>query len=164
MFLYSVYRDLVLMCFKVRKPLFYGLMTTPSLDAESNDSQLDVSTSSTKRYPLSADNLERCTNLMTLTIEYFTPMLFTPPATSHMACTDVFADTWMSHVIQPALEDDGVYKPIETLERIKDIDWGKEGLCASCVEEKKEEWTEEQDKIWHLMDDWLALPPDEVDQ
>ena len=76
-----------------------------------------------------------------------------------MACTDVFADTWMKLVIQPALDNDGVYKPLETLERMKSIDWDQEGLCPSCVMEKREEWSEEQRTVWKLMDSWLGLTP-----
>lgn len=102
---------------------------------------------------------EICMTLMTRIIEHFSPILFTPAATRHMECTDVFADTWMTLVIQPALDNDGVYKPLETLERMKSIDWGKEGLCPSCVIEKKEEWTEEQRTVWRLMDNWLELTP-----
>jgi hypothetical protein len=90
-------------------------------------------------------------------IDYFTPLLFTPAATPHMACTDVFADKWMPLVIQPALEDDGVYKPLETLEQMRGVDWAKEGLCESCVREKLEEWREEQRKVWRLIDEWLRL-------
>ena len=97
--------------------------------------------------------------LMTRFIEHFTPILFTPAATPHMACTDVFADSWMKLVIQPALDNDGVYKPLETLERMKNIDWDKEGLCPSCVVEKREEWSEEQRTVWRLMDTWLELTP-----
>jgi hypothetical protein len=96
--------------------------------------------------------------LMTHLIEHFTPTLFTPPATSHMACTDVFADLWMNLVIQPAIHDDGVYKPLETLERIKCIDWAAAGLCSPCAVEKNEEWTGEQELIWNLIDQWLDLP------
>ena len=108
---------------------------------------------------LSRGDAEICMTLMTRLIEHFTPILFTPAATPHMECTDVFADTWMPLVIQPALNDDGVYKPLETLERMKSIDWGKEGLCPSCVVEKREEWSEEQRVVWRLMDNWLALTP-----
>ena len=61
----------------------------------------------------------------------------------------------MPLVIKPALEDVGVYKPLETLERIKSIDWATEGLCASCVIEKRQEWTEEQYTVWRLIDGWL---------
>ena len=108
---------------------------------------------------LSRGDIEICMTLMTRFIEHFTPILFTPAATPHMACTDVFADTWMPLVIQPALNSHGVYKPLETLERIKSIDWAKEGLCPSCVVEKSEEWSEEQRAVWRLMDNWLELTP-----
>ncbi|KAG5636531.1 hypothetical protein H0H81_007728 [Sphagnurus paluster] len=106
---------------------------------------------------LSQEDTKLCIDLMSRTIDYFTPILFTPPATSHMACTDVFADTWMSLVIQPAIENDGVYKPLETLESLKGIDWGKLGLCDACVREKQQEWTDEQLVIWKAMDGWLGL-------
>lgn len=92
---------------------------------------------------------------MTRVIDHFTPILFTPATTPHMACTDVFADTWMNLVISPALEDGGVYKPIETLERLKRIEWAQRGLCAECVEEKRKEWTGEQETIWALVEKWL---------
>jgi hypothetical protein len=94
---------------------------------------------------------------MTNIIEYFTPILFTPPATPHMACTDVFAETWMTLVIQPALESDAVYKPLETLERMKSVDWAEKGLCPACVREKREEWTVEQEVIWKRVDGWLEI-------
>jgi len=55
---------------------------------------------------------------------------------------------WMSVVIQPALQNGGVYKPLETLQNIIDIGWGKLGLCLSCVTEKRAEWTREQEGIW----------------
>ena len=68
---------------------------------------------------------------------------------------DVFADMWMSVVIQPALQNGGVYKPLETLQNIIDIGWGKLGLCVSCVTEKRAEWTREQEGIWEMMDKWV---------
>jgi len=74
-----------------------------------------------------------------------------------MSCTDSFGDTWMPYVIQPSLEDDGVYKPLETLERIKAIDWVKAGVCPSCVAEKHKEWSEEQETVWELMDQWIVV-------
>jgi len=94
---------------------------------------------------------------MTKIIDHFSPILFTPPATAHMECTDVFADTWMQLVIQPALEGGGIYKPLETLERMKNLDLGDKGLCQSCLREKRMEWTEEQDNIWKLIDGWIEL-------
>jgi hypothetical protein len=88
-------------------------------------------------------------------IAHFTPILFTPPATAHMACTDVFADKWMPLVIQPSLDDHGVCAPLETLDKIKKVDWAQEGLCGSCLTDKVQEWTEEQDTIWEKMDGWV---------
>ena len=108
---------------------------------------------------LSRGDAEICMTLMTRLIEHFTPILFTPAATLHIECTDVFADTWMPLIIQPALDNNGVYKPLETLERMKSIDWAKEGLCPSCVVEKREEWSEEQRIVWKLMDSWLEPTP-----
>ena len=74
-----------------------------------------------------------------------------------MACTDVFAEKWMPLVIQPALEDNGLCRPLETLDRIIAIDWATEGLCAECVRDKTEEWRGEQRDVWARMDDWLRL-------
>ena len=73
-----------------------------------------------------------------------------------MECTDVFAEMWGSMVILPAIEDNGVYKPLEMLGRLKEIDWAEHGLCASCVEEKRKEWTDEQVNVWNLMESWLS--------
>lgn len=107
--------------------------------------------------PLSPEVTETCRILLSRIIEHFTPILFTPPATPHMECTDVFAETWGSLVILPAIEDNGVYKPLEMLATLKDMDWARLGLCPSCVEEKRKEWTEEQMNIWTLMEDWLRV-------
>jgi len=104
---------------------------------------------------LTEADMQLCKRLMTRVIDHFTPILFTPATTPHMACTDVFADTWMDLVISPALEDDGVYKPIETLERLKQIEWAQRGLCAECMKDKREEWTGEQESIWALVEKWL---------
>lgn len=168
----------------MRKAILYSLVTTTDFDAtdlsipskpkdpkdEPNSTTIaSVGVNQTASatvsenilpYPvLSPGDAEICMTLMTRFIEHFTPILFTPAATSHMECTDVFADTWMPLVIQHAINNDGVYKPLETLERIKSIDWAKEGLCPSCVVEKREEWSEEQRIVWRLMDSWLDLTP-----
>ncbi|KAJ7030422.1 hypothetical protein C8F04DRAFT_1186828 [Mycena alexandri] len=130
----------------------------PQTEAESAaQTAATDSPSSAHKYVLSPPDAQRCMHLMTNFIDHFSPILFTPPATPHMACTDVFADTWMTLVIQPAIDDEGVYKPLETLERIKHTDWAAAGLCSSCVLEKQAEWTEEQQTIWRLMDRWLGL-------
>ena len=149
---------------QVRKAILYSLVTTTEFDVtESTNTQISPTPSTSKLLPshpvLSRGDAEICMTLMTRFIEYFTPILFTPAATPHMACTDVFADTWMELVIQPALDNDGVYKPLETLDRMKSIDWNKEGLCPSCVVEKREEWSEEQRTVWRLMDSWLEMTP-----
>ncbi|KAF7327668.1 BTB domain-containing protein [Mycena kentingensis (nom. inval.)] len=115
-----------------------------------------ISSGSAHKHVLPPREAQRCMRLMTSFIEHFSPLLFTAPAAKHMDCTDVFAGTWMGLVIQPAIEDDGVYKPLETLERFKRVDWAKAGLCEACVLEKHAEWTEEQRVIWEAMDGWLA--------
>lgn len=63
----------------------------------------------------------------------------------------------MPLVIQPALENDGVYKPLETLQRMIDLDWAAHGMCAPCILEKREEWRNEQEDIWERIDGWLGL-------
>ncbi|KAG6872398.1 hypothetical protein C0995_009988 [Termitomyces sp. Mi166 len=157
----------------MRKALYYYFVTSPGshFDIASDSTQsadgsspslsepdiVNAGAATHSRRALSQTDAKLCAQLMERIIEYFTPILFTPATTPHMACTDVFADTWMTLVIQPAIEDDGVYKPLETLERIKGIDWAGAGLCAVCVKEKNEEWTEEQQHIWNAMDTWLSL-------
>ncbi|KDQ33143.1 hypothetical protein PLEOSDRAFT_1099122 [Pleurotus ostreatus PC15] len=157
----------------VQKRLFYSFVVASNLDLESFESivqedkpggvsVVDVPSTSTSNptlSPLPASQIKRCNDLMTKMVEHFTPLLFSPATTPHMACTDVFADTWMNLVIQPAIEDDGVCKPLETLERIKGVDWAAHGLCAECVREKRAEWNDEQVLIWNLMDEWLAVGP-----
>jgi hypothetical protein len=59
-------------------------------------------------------------------------------------------------VILPAIKDSEVYKPLETLGRLKQIDWAQHGLCVSCVEEKRKEWTDEQMSVWDSMENWLS--------
>ncbi|GLB34462.1 hypothetical protein LshimejAT787_0200270 [Lyophyllum shimeji] len=165
----------------MRKAMYYHFVTSPDSSSEpetthpSDDSMslpsaLGASTQTlaeqveakidTHQPALSPSDTKLCAQLMERVIEHFTPTLFTPPATAHRACTDVFADTWMTVVIQPAIDDNGVYKPLETLELIKGVDWGKLGLCRGCLEEKKEEWTKEQRDIWRAMDGWLDIGAD----
>jgi len=157
----------------IQKGLYYSLVTTSDFDMNANDTHDPPIPKSKIEGPskdgqqpapppaphhhLSLEASRRCTSLMNSLISHFTPILFTPAATPHMACTDVFADTWMGLVIQPALECDGVYKPLETLEKMRTVDWRKEGLCESCVKEKREEWRGEQGDVWRRMDGWLGL-------
>jgi hypothetical protein len=151
----------------MQKAIYYTLVTSPDhnfgLDKDSMAEQSETLAihshlkNDAHRRTLSQTDAKRCTQLMTRIIDHFTPILFTPPATSHMPCTDVFAETWMSLVIQPGLENDGVYKPLETLQRMKDTDWEREGLCRSCVLEKHDEWTKGQKAVWDSIDGWLEL-------
>ncbi|KAF8889909.1 hypothetical protein BD779DRAFT_1438966 [Infundibulicybe gibba] len=139
----------------VQKSILYFLVTMNAMNPPNSTS--DTSTLDDAHNEISKNEASRCSHLMTCLIEHFTPTLFTPATTPHMKCTDIFADTWMPLVIQPALEDDGVYKPIETLERMKSINWVKEGICIACHEAKREEWTKEQEGVWEAMDEWLKL-------
>ncbi|KAG2121940.1 hypothetical protein DEU56DRAFT_833351 [Suillus clintonianus] len=149
----------------IRKGIYYSLVTTSEFEDGDGDLVLENSippngspgTSSTPRHILSPTDVERCRSLMTGIVKHFTPVLFTPPATPHMACTDVFADQWMPLVITPAISTSGVCKPLEMLEQIKQINWAAEGLCAACVREKTQEWTQEQEDVWEKMDSWLNL-------
>ena len=109
-----------------------------------------------RKVELLKEDADTCMSLMTQLIEHFSPILFTVPPAGHMECTDCLASQWMDLAIQPALADDGVYKPLETLQRIKDINWETHGLCSSCIKEKRDEWTTEQERVWNLMDGWLA--------
>lgn len=63
----------------------------------------------------------------------------------------------MSLVIEPALDNGGVYKPLETLQDIIDICWDEHGLCATCVNEKRDEWHREQQNVWEKVDGWLDV-------
>ena len=156
---------------QIRKGVLYSLVTTSNFDTETEDTtnlsthaalpaQVPNSTPAApilvRGHVLSASDARTCRGLMKGIMEHFTPILFTPTTTSHMACTDVFAETWMQLVIQPAIENDGVYKPLETLQSIIDIDWGYHGLCSSCVVEKRAEWRKEQEDIWEKIDNWIV--------
>jgi len=125
--------------------------------SDSGNAEASISSRSQASHTLSSIDAQRCTRLMHELIAYFTPILFTPATTPHMMCTDVCADTWMNLVIQPALDCDGVYKPLETLQKMMEIDWAKEGLCDACVQAKKVEWKGEQEVIWSKIDQWLGL-------
>ena len=110
---------------QVRKAILYSLVTTTDFDAtdsaytqissapsESKDPKdepirsvgADQATNAnvSKSIPvLSRGDAEICMTLMTRFIEHFTPILFTPAATPHMACTDIFADTWCRLLFNP---------------------------------------------------------------
>jgi len=140
------------------KALYYSVATTCHLDdaTPASDGPSSQDTDS-----LSPELIQRCKDLLNDLISHFTPILFTVATAKHMACTDVLAETWMPLVIQPALENNGLCRPIETLQQIIDLDWKSEGLCESCVGDKREEWREEQRVIWDRLDIWLGPQEDE---
>ncbi|KZV96700.1 hypothetical protein EXIGLDRAFT_732500 [Exidia glandulosa HHB12029] len=86
-------------------------------------------------------------------IDRFTPALFTMPAARHMKCTDRIVHEWDERVLQPALalNGAGLSAPIETLERIKGIPWTDLGICSSCVDSLKDEWTGLQVELWDIL-------------
>ncbi|KAK7466119.1 hypothetical protein VKT23_004844 [Stygiomarasmius scandens] len=128
------------------KPLLYHLVAHSGLDSFPTHIPKEFAKKVTSRGNTLMENLAT----------YFTPVIFTPPPTSHMACTDVIADRWMQFVITPVLADSGLCHPIESLEMLKSVDWVKEGICEDCVKDKRDEWTEEQNTVWNKMDDWLS--------
>ncbi|KAH9851060.1 hypothetical protein C2E23DRAFT_886809 [Lenzites betulinus] len=134
----------------IRKALYYSIAT------HSHDHDDDATDSAVpRRSPLSPELAARCNALLNGLISHFTPILFTVATANHMACTDVFADKWMPSVIQPALDENGLCRPLETLEQIIAIDWAAEGLCEECVRDKREEWRDEQKDVWARIDGWL---------
>ncbi|KAG6329910.1 hypothetical protein ID866_9181 [Astraeus odoratus] len=158
----------------IEKGLYYSLVTTTEFESDAvvteatedvgsdcavgQDGDIGHPHPSTVRHVLPSADVEKCRRLMTGLVDHFTPILFTPPTTPHMPCTDVFADKWMPLVVQYAISCNGIHTPLETLERIKQIDWAAGGLCPACVKEKKEEWTQEQVEVWERVDGWLATP------
>jgi hypothetical protein len=48
-----------------------------------------------------------------------------------------------------------VYRPLESLETIKSINWVEKGLCPECVKEKREEWSDEQRMVWERFGEWV---------
>ncbi|TFK82510.1 hypothetical protein K466DRAFT_666465 [Polyporus arcularius HHB13444] len=136
----------------IRKALYYSVATHPH-PSDVPEPQADGTVSHPELAP---DISARCDVLLDQLIAHFTPILFTVATAGHMACTDVLAEKWMPLVIQTALDDNGLCRPLETLERIIAIDWEKEGLCAECVKDKREEWRGEQRDVWARMDEWLS--------
>jgi hypothetical protein len=151
------------MCSKVRKALLYSIIisddysfhgTEGGMEPIKPDAESEIAIIRTQQNVFDAD-AERCSALMNKLIEHFTPVLFTPVTTPHLTCTDVFADTWSSLIAEPAIINDWLIRPLETLERMKNIDWQEHGLCASCTMTQRKEWTAEQHAIWNMTDGWL---------
>jgi len=155
----SVRYDIV----SIRKGIYYSIVTTMDFELCSDlvegisaeGAQLASKTETL--VALAPADLERCRNLMKGIVEHFTPVLFEPPVTPHMSCTNLLADKWFPLVVQGSIANDSVCMPLEALEQLKQIDWASEGLCMACVREKREEWTGEQEEMWEKMDGWLGV-------
>lgn len=132
---------------QIRKRLLYTVATI---------SHFEEGPSSHPSLPTNVTNL--CASIQEQLIAHFTPILFTVATASHMTCTDVFAEQWMSLVIGPALESSGLCRPVETLRRIQTVQWESHGLCETCCAEKREEWEDEIKVIWRKIDEWITPP------
>ena len=130
---------------QTQKRLFYTVATTSHFDGDS----------ATPHSSLSSHTTTTCSTLQTRLISHFTPILFTVATAGHMACTDVFAETWMDLVIGPALADSGLCRPVETLRRIARIRWEEKGVCEECCMEKRAEWEEEARGVWERFGGWV---------
>ncbi|THH33150.1 hypothetical protein EUX98_g1043 [Antrodiella citrinella] len=148
----------VLICdVQIQKGLYYSVAT--HMHFEDEDAVPTIDEGLTGPVPLTAvipaDVVRQCKELLDQLLGHFTPILFTVATAGHMSCTDVLAETWMPLVIQPALENNGLCRPIETLQSISDVDWSTHGLCEECMVEKRQEWKGEQEVVWKKLDDWL---------
>ncbi|KAF6750569.1 hypothetical protein DFP72DRAFT_910551 [Ephemerocybe angulata] len=130
----------------VRKALLYAIITSNNIDTAAG-------TPSDPAW--SAHHVKIFAHLLAKFVDKFAPVLYTVANAGHMACTDAFADAWMPLVIEPSYQDDGVTDPLRSLQRIKGIDWGKHGICDECVKDKTDEWNEEMENIWAVLDEWI---------
>ncbi|KAI0306656.1 hypothetical protein B0F90DRAFT_1814510 [Multifurca ochricompacta] len=145
---------------ETKKALVYSVATSTNFDPkgeyDTSDSHIyDASDIGAPHPALSPRTIRICHRLLALLIADFTPVLFTVGAASHMACTDIIADRWMTDVITPALADGGVGRPLETLARIASRSWQEEGVCVECVESKKLEWDKGAKDIWEKVGCWV---------
>ncbi|TFY52228.1 hypothetical protein EVJ58_g10135 [Rhodofomes roseus] len=153
--------------YTIQKALFYTIATHANLQHDEPEGLVPgvsapkdaepVEPSPANQFNLSPELTKRCQRLLDDLVAHFTPILFTVATAGHMACTDVFAEQWMPLVIQPALENSGLCRPLETLQTIIDLDWKAQGVCEECVRDKREEWKEEQGTVWEKMNGWLGL-------
>ena len=74
-----------------------------------------------------------------------------------MPCTDQLAGHWSLLVVEPAITNGDVLRPLEALKRLRDIDWESVGMCKECIEFKRTEWKEQAKEIWGRIGDWLGL-------
>lgn len=59
----------------------------------------------------------------------------------------------INHVVAHTA-DGGVSRPLESLQRMADIDWESEGVCKSCADEMREEWAQERGRVWRGEGRW----------
>lgn len=130
---------------QVQKALYYSVATISHFEPDSTHPSLPAAVTA------------RCATLQDQLIAHFTPILFTVATAGHMACTDVFAETWMPDVIAPALADNGLCRPVETLRKIQKVRWEDKGVCEECCAAKREEWDEEIKAVWKKVDEWLGI-------
>jgi len=140
----------------IRKTLYYALITHTNIGVEDPSEATEI-------HPILSSHpeiIKAAQHLQSQLISHFTPILFTVSTAGHMACTDAFAEHWMTSVIGPALSDPtgGVNAPIEALEKLRELDWAELGLCEECIRNKREEWKGEMDIIWEKADEWLSIP------
>ncbi|KAH9981378.1 hypothetical protein BGW80DRAFT_1269940 [Lactifluus volemus] len=145
---------------ETKKALLYSVATSTNFDPKgeydpSGPGSDDTPGSAAPHLALSPRTLRICHRLLASLIADFTPVLFTVGAASHMACTDIVADRWMSDVITPALADGGVGRPLETLARITAWPWNEKGVCDECVESMRAEWSEMANKVWEKVSGWV---------
>ncbi|KAI0277708.1 hypothetical protein BGY98DRAFT_1097261 [Russula aff. rugulosa BPL654] len=145
---------------EAKKALVYSVATSTNFDPTgeydpSGPESHDTSGKGAPHPALSPRTLHICHRLLASLITDFTPVLFTVCAASHMACTDIIADHWMTDVITPALADGGVGRPLETLDRIASVSWNEMGVCDECVESKKIEWSETAKDVWENIGGWI---------
>lgn len=133
----------------MQRALFYHVATNSHLNEDG-----DIDQELTKITP---DLAVRCRQLQEQLMNHFTPILFTVATANHMECTDVLAEKWMPLVIQPALNNNGLCKPVETLQTIMDLEWTSHGLCEDCTKDKRSEWRGEQEDVWEKMRVWVGV-------
>ena len=116
------------------------------------------------RYPdnpsdsnLSEADAAKISELVDHLSQSLSPTLFQAAAALHMPCTNAIANQWMEKVVTPALENGGLYKAIETLRSIRDIEWEEYGVCTECCAAKREEWNEEILGTWEDLEKRLSL-------
>ena len=63
----------------------------------------------------------------------------------------------MDQAVTPALADGGTYKVIDTLRRLRDIEWAEFGVCEECCVAKREEWNGEILQVWEDLEKRLSL-------